>query len=64
MKKKKIIKINYRPVRVLPNLSKIFERCMDDQLKDYFDKILSKYQGIFRKGFSTQHCLLAMIEKL
>ena len=57
-------KENYRPVSVLPNLSKIFERCMYDQLKDYFDKLLSKYQCGFRKGFSTQHCLLAMIEKL
>ena len=57
-------KENYRPVSILPNLSKIFERCMYDQLKDDFDKLLSKYQCGFRKGFSTQHCLLAMIEKL
>ena len=57
-------KENYRPVRILPNLSKIFERCMYDQLKDYFHKLLSKYQCRFRKGFSTQHCLLAIIEKL
>ena len=57
-------KENYRPVSILPNLSKIFERCMYDQLEDYFDKLLSKYQYGFRKGFSTQHCLLAMIEKL
>ena len=56
MKKKK----NYRPVSILPNLSKIFERCMYNQLKDYFNKL----QCGFRKGFSTQHCLLAMIEKL
>ena len=55
---------NYRPVSILPNLSKIFEHCTYDQLKDYFDKILSKYQCRFRKGFSIQHCLLAMIEKL
>ena len=54
-------KENYRPVSVLPNLSKIFERCMYDHLKDHFDKLLSKYQCEFRKGFSTQHCLLAMI---
>ena len=26
-------KENYRPVSILPNLSKIFERCMYDQLK-------------------------------
>ena len=36
-------KENYRPVSILPNLSKIFERCMHDQLIDYLDKILSKY---------------------
>ena len=57
-------KENYRPISIFPNLSKIFERCMHDQLKDYFNKILSKYQCGIRKGFSTRHCLLAMIEKL
>ena len=57
-------KENYRPVSFLPNLSKIFARCTYDQLKNYFDKILSKYQCGFRNGFSTQHCLLAMIKKL
>ena len=44
-------KENCRPVSILPNLSKIFERCMYDQLKDYFDKLLSKYQC----GFRTSH---------
>ena len=57
-------KENCRPVLVLPNLSKIFERCMYDQLKDYFDKVLSNNQHRFRKGITTQHCLLAMTEKL
>ena len=57
-------KENYTPLSILPTLSKIFELCMYDQLKDYFDKLLSKYQCGFRKGFSKQHCLLAMIEKL
>ena len=57
-------KENYRPVSILPNVSKIFERCMYDRLTDYFGKLLSKYQCEFRKGFSTQHCLLATIEKL
>ena len=37
---------------------------MYGQLKDHLDKLLSKYQCGFRKGLSTQHCLLAMIEKL
>ena len=29
----------------------------------FFDNILSKYQYGFRRGFTTQHCLLAMLEK-
>ena len=39
-------KENYRPVSILPNLSKIFERCINDQLKDHFDKLLSKCQTL------------------
>ena len=30
---------------------------------EYLNKIVSKYQCGFRKGFSTQYCLVAMIEK-
>ena len=41
---------NYRPVSILPNLSKIFERCMYDQLKDYFDKLLSNISADLEKG--------------
>ena len=33
-------------------------------MNKYFDPILSKYQFGFRKGYSAQQCLLAMIEKL
>ena len=29
----------------------------------YFEEILSKFQCGFREGFSTQHCLLLMLEK-
>ena len=34
-------KDNYRPVSVLPSLSKIYERVMGQQLSDFFDKIFS-----------------------
>ena len=37
---------------------------MYDQLKGHSDKLLSKYQCGFGNGLNTQHCLLAMIEKL
>ena len=54
---------NYRPVSILPNLSKIFERCIYKQISEYFENILSKYQCGFRKGHSAQHCLIALLEK-
>ena len=56
-------KNNYRPVSVLPNMSKIFERIIFRQISNYMESFLSKYQCGFRKGYSTQHCLLFMLEK-
>ena len=56
-------KNNYRPVSILPNLSKIYERCLYDQILDFFNDIFSKYQCGFRKNYSTQYALLLMIEK-
>ena len=47
-----------------PLVSKIFERCLYDQIYSYFDKIFSRYQCGFRKGSSTHHILLTMIEKM
>ena len=59
----KTSKDNYRPVSILSNISKIHERLMFKQISEYFEPILSKFQCGFRKGFSVQHCLLAMLEK-
>ena len=36
---------------------------MQNQIYRYLNKIFSKYQCGFPKGFSTLHCLIAMIEK-
>lgn len=55
-------KASYRPVSLLPNISKISEKCMHRQIFDYFEKIFSKFQCGFWKGFSTQDYLLAMVE--
>ena len=63
-KKSKFDIENYRPVSILPVLSKIYERCMFDQMYSYFNQILSKHQCGFRQGHSTQHSLLLMVEKL
>ena len=54
------VKDIYRPVSILPNLSKVFERCLYKQMSLYFDNILSKYQCGFRKNHSAQRCLLAL----
>ena len=62
-KKSKTSKDNYRPISILPNISKIYERCLYNQMQTYFDNLLSKYQCGFRKGFNAQHCLVSMIEK-
>ena len=56
-------KENYRPISILPNLSKVYEKLMYNQIYPYFDTLFSKFQCGFRKGFNAQHCLLAMIEK-
>ena len=62
-KKSKLSKENYRPISILPNVSRIYERCLYDQIATYFEHIFSRYQCRFRKGYSAQQCLIAMIEK-
>ena len=56
-------KDNYRPVSILPNISKIFQRCIFRQLSNFMDQFLPKYQCGFRRGYSAQYCLLAILEK-
>ena len=62
-KNSKNSKDNYRPVSILSNISKVYERCIYDQMEAYFETILSPNQRGFRKGFSAQHCSISLIEK-
>ena len=55
-------KENYRPVSILPCLSKIFERVMADQLNTYFKDIFDEALSAFRTGYSCQNTLLALTE--
>ena len=57
------MKSNYRLVSILPGVSKIYERCIYDQINDYFQPLFSKLQCGFRKKFNAQHCLLVLVEK-
>ena len=54
---------HYRPVSALPGVSKIFERLIHKRKSFYIDQFLSSYMRGYRKGFSTQHALLSLIEK-
>ena len=51
------------PVSVLPSVSKIFERIIQNQFSSYIDEFLSPYLCGYRKGFNTQYALLSLIEK-
>ena len=52
---------NYRPVSVLPVVSKIYERIMQKQILEYIDKHLSPHLCGYRKGYSTQTALISML---
>ena len=60
----RLLKTNYRPVSILPTITKIYEKLFYIQIYEYFNSIFSKYLCGFRKGHSTQHCLLFMLENL
>ena len=55
-------KKNYRPVNLLPHLSKVFERIIYRQINSYMEDKLAKYLTGFRKSHGTQHSLLTMLE--
>ena len=54
---------NYRPISLLPVVSKVFESIIHEHLCSFMKNKLSKYLCGFRKGYSTQHTLLNMITK-
>ena len=57
---------NYRPIALLPSLSKIFERVMFDQLLAYLsnNNLLCINQFGFRPGHSTELAALRLVDHL
>ena len=54
---------NYRPVSVLPVVSKIYQRITQKQISESIDKHLSPSLCRYRKGYSTLTTLISMLEK-
>ena len=53
---------DYRPISILPTVSKLFEKAMANQLSVFF---LTKFSSLlcgFRKGHSTQHSLAKLLK--
>ena len=55
-------KENYRPVSILPHLSKVFERILYKQIDSFMKNKFSPYLRGFRKNHNAQYSLLKMIE--
>ena len=57
---------NYRPISLLPLLSKVFERVVLDQTEEFLslNKILYDYQSGFRENHSTETCLSFLNDKI
>ena len=62
----KMLLNNYRPVSVLPLLSKLYERVMYNRLIDFINKhkLLYKFQFGFREQHGTEIALIILIDKI
>ena len=65
-KGKKTNPSNYRPISLLPSISKIFERVIHDQTSAFLmdEDILHNYQSGFRGNHSTNLCLYFLTGKV
>ena len=56
---------NYRPISILPSISKIIERVVHNQIYTYFtqNNIFSDSQYGFRQYHSTEHAVLEVVDR-
>ena len=62
----KLLLTNYRPIALLPSISKIFEYILLEQLRNHFieNKLLSPQQYGFRAKYSTELAALNLVDYL
>ena len=56
-------KENSRSVSVLPIISKVFKKLMQNKINLHIKSFLSPYLCGHRKGFNSQHALISLIER-
>ncbi len=61
-KEDNLMKSNYRPVSILPAMSKIYESILNEQLRAFFEDIFDVHISAYRKAHSCQSVLLKLIE--
>ena len=65
-KKEKIFCNNYRPISLLSNLNKIYEKAFHRRIYEFFEEndLFYQHQFGFRKKHSTDHALLSITENI
>ena len=61
-KKDNLDQVNYRPVSILPAISKILEGLLAEQMTCHFQGIFDHYLSAFRKTYGCQSILLKLVE--
>ena len=61
--KEKSVKGNYRPISILPSLSKVFEKIIFSRIIKFMESKLSILLCGFRSKHSTQHALFKLLQK-
>ena len=57
---------NYRPISILPSISKILERLMYNRMYNFLAEhnIISKKQSVFRENYSTYMAIIDLVDKI
>lgn len=57
---------NYRPISLLSNISKLFEKAMHSRIYEFFEEsnVFYDLQFGFRKSYSTNHALISIVENI
>ena len=53
----------YRPISILPIVSKLFEKLIQKQIANFINTHLYKHMYGYRKGYNTQQALISLLEK-